>query len=152
MAIELSTAGILTKWAVEATAGTRPTTGFATIPGVTAIPDMNPEPNLLQTTPLSETEYHTHIFGLKDIGTVGLTCNYYDDFIDAWDAMMTAYETAKASGKRLWVEFAIPTMDSWYYPVEPAPLGFGGAEVDSVLQTTAYFAVVGAPENAAASS
>lgn len=152
MAIELSTAGILVKWITEATAGTRPTTGYHTLRGVVSIPDMNPEPNLLQTTPLSATKYHTHIFGLRNLQTMGMTVNDYTDFRTDWSSLMTAWGTAKAAGKGMWVEIAIPGLNSFYYPVEPVERGFGGAEVDTVLQTTVYFAITGEPVEAAAST
>lgn len=153
MAVELSTAGIMVKYCMEATAGTRPTTGYTQIPGVKSIPDMNPEPAQLDVTPLDETVQHRYIPGLKDPGgAIGLTCNYYADFVTAWEAMMTAY-TALTGGKGMWVEFSIPTMtNSFYFRAVPSVLGFGGAEVDSVLEITAYLTPNSAPVWAAAST
>ena len=152
MAVELSTAGIVVKYAMESTAGTRPTTGYTAIPGVKSIPDVNPEPNQLDVTPLEETVQHRYIPGLKDPGgAIGLTCNYYSDFVTAWEAMMTAY-AALTGGKGMWVEFAIPGMNSFYFRAVPTELGFGGAEVDSVLETTAYLTPNSAPVWAAAST
>lgn len=153
MALELSTAGILVKWAVETTAGTRPTTGYATIPGVKSIPEFNPEPNQIDVTDLAETEYHKYIAGLKDIGgAIGLTVNHYADFRTAWEAMYTAWETAKASDKALWIEYAIPGDMSFYYEAIPTPIGFGGAEVDAVLENVAYLTPNSAPVWATASN
>ena len=57
MAQELSTAGVLLKYAVETTAGTRPTTGYTTVPSIKSIPDLNPEPESLEVTDLSDTEW-----------------------------------------------------------------------------------------------
>lgn len=140
MATELSTAGILVKYAVEATAGTRPTSGYTAIPGIKSISDFNPEPNQLQVTPLSETKQHRYIPGLKDPGgAVSLTVNHYEDFRTAWTTMYTAYETAAATGKALWVEYYIPDDQSFFYRAIPSELGFGGADVDSVLENVAYF-------------
>lgn len=142
MAIELSTAGILVKWAVETTAGTRPTTGYTAFTGVKSIPEFGSEPNQLDCTPLEETAYHRYIPGLKDVGgAVGLTVNDYDDFRTSWNAMMTAYETAHAAGKELWIEYYVPgltTEPSFYYSATPSELGFGGADVDAVYENTAY--------------
>jgi len=153
MAIELSTAGILVKYAVEGTAGTRPTTGYVAIPGVKSIPELNPEPNMLQVTPLSETAFHRYISGLKDLGgAIGLTVNHYSDFTTAWSTMMTAYSTAKAAGKGMWIEIYIPDAQSFYIPVIPNDLGFGGADVDAVLENVAYFTPTGTPVWAAHSS
>jgi hypothetical protein len=41
MSIQLSTAGVTMKYAVEATSGTRPTTGYTEVPELKAIPEMN---------------------------------------------------------------------------------------------------------------
>ena len=142
MAIELSTAGITVKWAVEATAGTRPTTGYAAFVGVKSISEFNPEPNNIDVTPLDEQEWHRYIPGLKDVGGAQqLTVNDYDDFRTSWDAMMEAYETAKASGKALWIEYNVPgitSKPSFFYSATPQSLGFNGAEVDSAYENVAY--------------
>lgn len=140
MALELSTAGILVKYAIEATADTRPTTNYTEIPGIKSIPEINPEPNMLDVTPLSETEYHRYIPGLKDVGgAIGLTVNHYETFRNAWETMYEAYTTAAAAGKGMWVEFYIPGDESFFFRAVPSPLGFGGAEVDAVLENVAYF-------------
>ena len=140
MANAVSTAGMLVKYAVEATAGTRPTTGFTTIPGCKAIPAMFNDPNTLQSTPLSATKNHTYIDGLGDSGgAIAITVNDYDEFRTAWEACVSAYE-ALTGGKEMWFEIAYPvgsSLDSFYVPAKPLPLGFGGAEVDSVLENNA---------------
>lgn len=56
MAIELSTAGILLGYAIETVAGTKPS-AFTQIKGAKSLPDMNPEPSTLETTPLEATEW-----------------------------------------------------------------------------------------------
>lgn len=141
MSIALSTAGMLVKYAVESTAGTRPTSGYTTLPDVKQIPEFGGEPNSLQTTDLSKTEYHTYIAGLRDPGgAIGLTVNDTAAFRTAWEALITAYNTGKASGLSTWIEFAYgdSSLDSFFFEAEPVSLGFGGAEVDSVLENTAY--------------
>jgi hypothetical protein len=54
MALEISTAGVALKYAVETTAGTRPTTGYTAIPNIKETPDFNPEPSTLEVTDLSD--------------------------------------------------------------------------------------------------
>ena len=68
MAINLSTAGVQLLYAVEATKGTRPTSGYTRIKGIKSTPSLNPSPETLETTTLDETEYKTYIDGLKDLG------------------------------------------------------------------------------------
>ena len=57
----LSTAGISVQYAIEKSAGTRPTTGYTPLTGITTIPDLNPEPSSLETTTLDELEWRTYI-------------------------------------------------------------------------------------------
>lgn len=142
MAIELSTAGITVKWAVEATANTRPTSGYTKLSGVKSISEFNPEPNQIDITPLDEGTWHRYIPGLKDVGGAQqLTVNDYDDFRTSWDALMTAYTTASATGKGLWIEYNVPgitSKPSFFYRAVPQDLGFNGAEVDSAFENVVY--------------
>lgn len=142
MAIELSTAGITVKWAVEATANTRPTSGYTKLSGVKSISEFNPEPNQIDVTPLDEETWHRYIPGLKDVGGAQqLTVNDYDDFRTSWDALMTAYTTASSTGKGLWIEYNVPgitSKPSFFYRAVPQDLGFNGAEVDSAFENVVY--------------
>ena len=155
MALELSTIGVSLGYAVETTAGTRPTTGYTTIPGCKAIPAMFNDPNTLQSTPLSATKNHTYIDGLGDSGgAFAITVNAYDAFRTAWEACVTAYD-GLTGGKQMWFEIAYPAdseLDSFYVPAKPLPLGFGGAEVDSVLENNANILPQGDYTFAAAST
>ena len=139
MAIELSTAGILLGYAVEQTAGTKPT-AFTQIKGAKSLPDFNPEPSTLETTPLEATEWKTYIDGLKDPGgALSVTFNMTEDLQTTWDAIVEAYKTAAEAGKKTWWEFYIPGLTmAFFFTGNPSPLGFAGAEVDSVLENTAY--------------
>ena len=156
MANAVSTAGMLVKYAAESTAGTRPTSGYTLIPGVKAIPELFNDPNMLQSTPLSATKNHTYIAGLNDSGgAISLTVNDHKAFRDAWDTCLSAYATAKAAEKGFWFELVYQDgsdLDSFYFPGEPLPLGFGGAEVDSVLENSANIAPQGDYLFAAAST
>lgn len=155
MANAVSTAGMNLKYCVEAAAGTRPTSGYTVIPGVKAIPAIFNDPNMLQSTPLSATKCHTYIRGLDDSGgSIQITVNDYEAFRDAWDTCVSAYATAAASSKGMWFEISYPdsNLDSFYFPGEPLALGFGGAEVDSVLENNLNIAPQGDYTFAAAST
>lgn len=147
MAIRLSAAGVTLNYAVETTAGTRPTTGYTKIPEIKSIPELNPEPESLETTTLEETEYKTYIAGLKDLGgALSFTANLTAETIAAWEALMTAYDTSAASGKSVWFCVVIPGLDdSMYFTGQPSPMGMPGIEVSSVLETTLYITPTGAP-------
>lgn len=151
----VSTAGMNVLWAVEQTKGTRPTTAYTKIPGCKAVPAIFNDPNLLQSTPLSAEKAHTYIRGLDDSGgSIAITVNDYSEFRTAWNACVAAYE-ALTGGKKMWFEIAYPDgsgLDSFYFPGEPLALGFGGADVDSVLENNANIAPQGDYEFAAAST
>lgn len=141
MALEFSTAGVKVLYAVESTAGTRPTTGYTQIPGIKSTPDFNPAPNSIQVTDLSDTEYHRYIPALKDVGGASaFTANLTSGFKSAWEALVTASETARESNKATWFEIRVPdsTVGSFYFAGIPTPLGVSAFEVDSVAEIDAY--------------
>lgn len=146
MANAVSTAGMIVRYCVESTAGTRPTSSYTEIPGCKAIPALFNDPNTLQSTPLSATKNHTYIPGLGDSGgSIAITVNDYDAFRTAWETCVSAY-AALTGGKGMWFEIAYPLgsgLDSFYFPGEPLPLGFGGADVDSVLENNANIVPTG---------
>lgn len=152
MSIRLSTAGIKIGYAVETTAGTRPTTGYTYLTEIKEIPEINPEPSQLDTTTLDETEFRTYIPGLKDLGSaLPLTANLTQDFKTAWETMVTASETAKADNKATWFVIVIPNItEACYFQGEPTSLGVPAASVDSVLEINSYITPTSAPKWAAA--
>lgn len=155
MANAVSTAGMNVLWAVEQVKGTRPTTAYTIIPGCKAVPALFNDPNMLQTTPLSAKKNHTYIEGLNDSGgSIAITVNDYEEFRTSWNACVAAYGNL-TGGKQMWFEISYPegsNLDSFYFPGEPLPLGFGGAEVDSVLENNANIAPQGDYVFAAAST
>lgn len=138
--IDLSTAGVTVRYAVEATAGTRPTTGYTALTGVKSIPDLNPEPSNIETTTLDELEWRTYIPGLKDPGgALAFSANNTEEFQTEWAALVTEAEEAKETGKAMWFAIVIPGLSkSFYFAGTPSPLGLSGIEVDSVLEIEGY--------------
>nr|DAG83809.1 MAG TPA: Major tail protein [Caudoviricetes sp.] len=151
MSIRLSTAGITLKYAVEATKGAKPTTGYTEVPEIKEIPEINPEPSTLETTTLKETEYKTYIDGLKDLGgALTFVANLTEDFKTTWEDIMSSYETAKAAGKAVWWLIDIPGItEGCYFTGNPSNLGVPGAGVDSVLEVNVYITPTNAPTWAA---
>lgn len=138
--IDLSSAGVTFQYCVETTAGTRPTTGYTVLTGITSIPDLNPEPSNLETTTLDELEYRTYIPGLKDVGgAIAIGANNTEAFQTEWSALVEAAETGKASGLSTWFSVVIPGLTkAFYFAGTPSPLGLSAIEVDSVLSIEAY--------------
>lgn len=139
MALEISTAGILLKYAAEATAGTRPTTGYTKIPNIKSTADFNPEPNTLEVTDLSDLVWKRYIEGLRDPGgALSFTANLTSAFKTAWETLVTAYSTALASNKLVWFEIMVPTIGSFYFAGKPAELGINSYETDAVAEINVY--------------
>lgn len=136
---DLSTAGIKLYYAVGASAS-RPTTGYVEIAGIKSIPEFGSEPSQLETTTLNATTWRTYVAGLRDTGgAIGLTFNDNDTFQTAWETLKSAADTAKTSGYKTYFEYVVPgKTDAFVFAADVAELGFGGAEVDSVLENTGY--------------
>lgn len=154
MAIYLSTIGVHLKYAVEATAGTRPATGYTDLVGVKSIPALTSAPDNLETTTLNETEYKTYIPGLKDLGgALNFTFNLSQDLKDAWDTLMTAYNTATAAGKATWFEVVVPGLtESVFFKGAPSPMGLPEMGVNSVAEVENSITPTAAPIWAAKST
>ena len=139
MALEISTAGVELLYCQEAVAGTRPTSGYTSVPNIKETPDFNPEPSTLEVTDLSDTVWKRYIAGLKDPGgALTFTANLTSAFKTAWEALVTAYETAIASSKQTWFEIKVPTVGSLYFAGIPSELGINGMSVDAVAEIDVY--------------
>ena len=147
MAINLSTAGIKLKYAVESTKGTRPTSGYTALTGAKSTPSLNPSPETLETTTLDELEYKTYIDGLKDLGgALEFTFNLTQELVEQWDTLMAAYETAKAAEKATWFVIEIPGLTkAFFFTGNPSAMGIPETSVNSVLEITNYITPTNAP-------
>ena len=142
MANELSTLGIKLYYASESDAGTKPTTGFVNIPGIVSMPELGAEPELIDVTPLEETEYTRNVPGLKTAGNFSMTANINDDFLTTWGTLMTAYQTAQTAGKSLWFVVVHPKLTkAFWFTGEPVSLPLAEMAVNSAFQTTANVTV-----------
>lgn len=152
-AIYLSTIGVHLKYAVEATAGTRPTaaSAYTDLVGIKSIPSLNPTPDNLETTTLNETEYKTYIPGLKDLGgALPFTFNLSQALKDAWDALVTADTAARAAGKRTWFLIEVPGLtEGLYFPGQPSGMGLPELGVNEVAEVENSITPIGEPTWAA---
>lgn len=123
MANELSTIGITFGYAVETTAGTRPTTGFTHFNDITSIGEITGEPETIEVTNLLDT-WHRYIEGLKDSGeSVPIGANFTKAFLTAWTAARTAAVAGKALDKACWWEVGVTGFGKFYFAGIPAEVG-----------------------------
>ena len=137
--LEFSSAGVQLRYAVETTAGSRPTSGYKVIPSIKGSPDFNAEPSQLDVTDFSDLVWKRSIAGLRDAGgALAFSANMTASFKTAWNSCVSAFATAKASNKATWFEVAIPNFDSFYFAGQPIELGLKAMDVDSVVEADGY--------------
>lgn len=145
--IAMSTAGVTVNYAVETVKGTRPTAGYTVIPNIKSVSEMNPSPETLETTDLSQTGFKTYVEGLKDLGgALAFLANFTTDLEEAWNTLVEAYQQAKAEDKAVWFEIKHPGLDkSVYFTGQPSEMGLPAMAVNSVLETNLYITPTNAP-------
>lgn len=148
MSARLTTLGMSLQYAVETTAGVRPTTGYKKIPEIKGMPSFNPEPSTIESTTLEETEYKTYEPGLKDLGgALQYTANLTQELFGFWNTLIGEFETAEASGLAVWFSHVHPKLDqAVYYVGVPSPIGANEVAVESMYETTLYITARNAPE------
>lgn len=134
MALEMNTIGIRLKYAVEATAGTRPVSGYTEIPDIKSTPEFQRSPSELEVTNLIDTDKR-YIPGVKDSGgDKTFTANKTKNLKTIWASAVSAAQAAFASGKQTWWEIVFPDDDSFYFSGQPNPMGVNSMGVDAVQE------------------
>ena len=150
MAIALTSIGAKVSYAFEATKGTRPTAAYTKIPGITEIPEMNPTPDMLDTTSMDNLQYTTGVPGLKTLDMLTFTARFSQELFDMFEAptsgIIAQWETAKTTGLAMWLCIDIEGLGkSCYLEVQPSPLGMPAVSTNSVIDISIYFTPVGEP-------
>ena len=111
--MDATTIGAKIGYAIEATAGTRPTTGFILIPRCKTIPEIKMDVGTIKGTCLEDNQeiYHD---GIADSGGKWEPV-FYSDALDEIETLRTAAATAKAAGKGVWWSVYIPGMSKSYF-------------------------------------
>ena len=138
MALEFNTIGVKLKYAVEASAGTRPTSGYTNIPDVKGLPAIDLTPSTLEVTNLVD-KYRRFITGVLDAGeSVDVTANLTASLKTTWTSLVSAANTAWESGKSTWFEISIPNFDSFYFAGIPTEMGVNELGVDAVAEASLH--------------
>lgn len=116
----ISTLGVLLGYGVETTAGTKPT-AFTLLTRINAIGGISISTETIDASAL-EDEIEKAISGRGSTGgTFPITINVTDDTIAEWEALITAYKTAKAAGKQTWFETYSPSLKKAFYVIAEPP-------------------------------
>ena len=144
----VSTLGIKFGYAVETTAGTRPTSGYTVIPRCNNIGAYSEEQGAIDASALEDSEVK-YIPGRVDGGgTWPVTFNKTDAVIGALNTMISAYETAEASSLGMWFTVYSPYLSTAEFikGAPPAKLPLSERSQDS-LDTIELNFIVESMEN-----
>lgn len=144
MAGEISSAGVAIYYAPETAVDTCPSTGFkqkatsATLniaDYVTGVSGLGADYDMLDVTPLSETQRHRFIKGLQNNdGSIELSANINPTSRADWSRIVSEF-AALTGGKSLWFEFVLPgDTDGFFIRAEPLPMRFPDVEAGSAVQ------------------
>lgn len=137
--IEIVSVGASVKYCIESSSGTRPTTGFTEILGVSAAPGFDMTPETIDVSDITDT-ITQYVNGRQDPGgDAQFTLNHSEAAIDAWEAMVTAANTGLATGLRCWFEYKYPNATrSYFWCGRPLTLGNGGIEQNAASTIPAH--------------
>lgn len=141
---ELTSIGLVVAVAVETTAGTKPVTNYYRIPGVTDLPDLDFDPDTIETTSYDNEEFKSYLPGLKDTGgIISLPANYTEYGVGMWDDMAATIE-ADTTGIKAWILISIKgTAKKWFIPAKLVETGVPTAPVNDKVSTSYKFTVLG---------
>ena len=138
MALEFNTIGVKLGYCVEASAGTRPTSGYTNIPDIKSIPAIDLTPSKLEVTNLID-KYRRFITGVLDAGdSIDVNANLTAALKTAWASLVSAAASAWTSQKSTWFEISIPNFDSFYFAGIPSEMGVGELGVDAVAEASLH--------------
>lgn len=141
----LTSIGLKVGIAIEATAGATPTVYYP-IPQVTDLPDLDFEPDTIETTSYDNLEYKSYLPGLKDSGgNISLSANYTEYGVDMWDDIVDKLSPANnTTGKKAWLYITVEgTERKWFVPIKPVTTGLPSAPVNDRVSINYNFTVAG---------
>lgn len=107
-----STNGIIVSYAMETTAGTRPTTGYTQLHRINSTGEINPDQEQIDASAL-EDDTQRNIPGRSgDPGSFEIVVNRTNETITEWETLIAAYwaSAAREAGKELWIQVTNPSM------------------------------------------
>ena len=110
---DLTTLGVKFGYAVEATAGTRPTAGYTQLPRCKSIGGINLSPEQIDVSCL-EDEISKYAEGRADTGGTWDT-SFYSDGLAGLKTLLTSAATAKAAKKGVWFEVWVPGLSDGFF-------------------------------------
>ena len=136
--LEFSTIGVKVKYAIESTAGSRPTSSYTEVPDIKNTPAIDFNPAKIQVTNLQD-RYHRYIDGVINVGDdFPFTANMTANLRSIWASLCASAASAYADGKATWFEIMIPNLASFYFAGKPVEQGVNEMGVDAVIESTLH--------------
>ena len=116
----LSTLGVTFGYGVESSAGVKPSS-FTQLDRINSIGGISLSTEQIDASALED--YQTkYVAGRQDSGgTWSVTINFTDETATEWDTLISAYNTAKASGLAMWFEVIVPDQTDAFFVVAQPP-------------------------------
>lgn len=144
--IPITAAGAKFGYAIETVAGTMPTTAQL-ITDITTGPDLNPQPEMIETTDTSCLNCKTYTDGLKDLsGASTYEANYTTLLKKVWSKLYTDSRAAEKDDKATWFFIQLSNGDTAAYKGRPSKLGVPKVSTNNLVTVNCYVAPIGEPE------
>ena len=137
----VSTLGVEFGYGVETTAGTKPAT-FTKLNRINAIGGITITPATIDASALEDYVTKT-VAGRGDTGgTWTITVNFTEETADEWSDLISAYQTAKASGKNMWFETIVHSFTDGFFVVAQPPEAIPQPEMSQNSLLTVEFPLI----------
>lgn len=125
----ISTVGALLGYAVETTAGTKPTT-FKQLTRINQIGGISIDVESIDASALEDAVERTIAGRGSTGGTFSITVNLTDETLKEWTTLIEAYKTGKAGGKSTWFETYFPALTKAFFVIAEPPTIIPQPDVD----------------------
>lgn len=115
----ISTVGVVFSYAVETTAGSKPT-GFTKLNRINSIDEFSIDLEQIDSSAL-EDEQEKNIAGRDgNPGSRNVTVNLTNETLAEWETLISSFNTAKAAGKATWFQVKTPNLTkAEFFTAEP---------------------------------
>ena len=116
----LSTLGISMSYGVESTAGEKPSS-FSALDRINNIGGIAMDVEKIDASALEDTQTK-YVAGRADTsGTWDIGVNFTDETVEEWEDLISAYNTAAAAGKQLWLQMQVPNQSDAFFVIAQPP-------------------------------
>lgn len=124
----LSTLGITFGYGVETTSGEKPAT-FKQLNRMNSIGGISIEPETIDASAIEDLVERTVAGRASTGGSFPVGVNFTQETLEEWQALISAYQTAQESQKRMWFETIVPGLTDAFFVVAQPPQAIPQPEI-----------------------